>query len=129
VTTAAGTGTATRLAVYFDASNTATSVVVGIYSHNAVADSPGTLLTQAILTQPTSGWNSVAIPAVSLSAGSTYWIAILQPAGTTGAVQFRDQAGGAPSVTSPQSSLKRLPATWSGGTRWASSPLSAFVSP
>lgn len=50
----------------------------------------------------------------AINAGSTYWIAVLNPSGV---LEFCDQVhGGQPSETSAQSSLTSLPSTWATGT-------------
>jgi hypothetical protein len=126
--TATASGTADRLNVYLDSTNTATQVVVGLYS-NAASNNPGTLLAQATLTNPASGaWNAVTIPATPVQAGTAYWIAVLAPTGG-GTVQFRNVAPGAggKSQISSQTTLSTLPAAWSGGTSFANSPMSAYA--
>jgi hypothetical protein len=124
---ASASGSATRLFVYLDAANAASQVVVGIYAHNAQTGNPGGLLAQATLTSPTAGsWNSVTIPATNIVSGTKYWIAVLGPAGG-GTIQFRDTAAGTKSQTSSQTTLTSLPATWSPGTNWNNSPMSAYV--
>lgn len=123
--TATTGGIATKLYVYIDSPNTATSVVVGIYTDNA--NNPGTLLAQATITNPVKGaWNSVTIPAASVTAGTKYWIAILGAAGT-GTVKFRDTATGGRAQTSSQANLATLPATWTTGASYNNSPMSAYL--
>src|SRR5262249_10467732 len=125
---AAATGQATRLTVYLDAANTATQVVLGLYT-NVAGNTPGALLAQATLSNPQAGaWNSVTIPPVSLTGGRRYWIAILGPAGG-GTVQFRDRATGNSSQTSSQTDLTTLPATWSPGPSSRGSSMSAYAAP
>jgi len=88
------------------------------------------LLTQGSSSALTPGsWNTIAIPAVNVTAGTTYWIAIL---GTQGGTLFiRDSpSGGCLSESSSQTTLTALPATWTTGSVWAGScPLSAYGSP
>jgi hypothetical protein len=125
--TAVATGTATALSIYIDAANTASQVVVGVYTNSSSGD-PGTLLAQATIASPTNGaWNSVTIPAVSITQGTHYWIAVLGPSGA-GTVAFRDKASGGGSQSSSQSNLTTLPATWSSGISWSSSSMSAYLS-
>ncbi len=63
-----------------------------------------------------------------MTAGTTYWIAVLTPAGA-GTVQFRDAgSGGSPSQTSAQEDLTTLPEAWTPGTTYASAPVSAYAS-
>jgi hypothetical protein len=72
----------------------------------------------------------VTIPATSITAGTSYWIAVLAPTGSTGTIQFRDvtQGTGRKSETSLQTTLTSLPATWSVGPSYTNSPMSAYVS-
>lgn len=115
----------TKLTIFLASSNTAAPVIVGIYKDKG--GSPNSLLASGSIASPVSGaWNTVTISAVTLKKG-TYWIAVLSPVGG-GTVQFRDQAGGT-SETSLQTNLSSLPATWTTGTTWSSSNMSAFGSP
>ena len=78
--TAKATSTLNSLAIYLDPTSTATSVVLGVYSDHG--NKPGTLLTQATITSPVNGaWNRVTAPAVTITAGSAYWLVILGPSG------------------------------------------------
>jgi len=123
-TTAATTGMVTSLSVYVDSGSTATQLVAGLYTDND--GHPGTLLEQGTLTSPVAGsWNKVLLPATSVNAGSTYWIATLSPSGV---LRFRAAAGSTsqPSETSAQTTLSTLPGTWSTGTASSSGPLSAY---
>jgi hypothetical protein len=124
--TATASGTASQLNVYLDSTNAATSVVVGLYTN--ASNAPASLLAQATLTNPVNGgWNSVAIPPTTITAGTSYWIAVLGPAGG-GTIQFRDRAsGGGRAQVSSQSNLTTLPATWSPGANYNNSPLSAYA--
>lgn len=126
VYTAVTSGTANSLAVYLDSYNTATQVVLGLYS-NTTSNSPGGLLTTGTINNPVRGaWNSVSVPGVNLTAGTKYWIAVLGPS-NMGIVQFRDATSGAASIVSAQNNLTTLPATWSSGTTYVNSPMSAYV--
>src|SRR5260370_1402988 len=71
--TAAQTGGAKSLSVYFDSSNSAKNVVLGLYTHNSTTNSPSTLLAQATIDNPVAGaWNSVAISQIPLNAKTFY---------------------------------------------------------
>ncbi|MCI0590544.1 MAG: fibronectin type III, partial [Gammaproteobacteria bacterium] len=88
---------------------------------------PYKLLGSATLTNPTKGkWNHVVLPAISVTAGTQYWIAILSA--KTGTLRFRDAAAvtSQPSETSKQTTLTTLPSTWSTGTAYKEGPLSAY---
>jgi RHS repeat-associated protein len=105
-------------------------VVVGLYTDTPGND-PGTLLAQGTISSPTAGaWNSMTIPAVSVTAGATYWIAVLAPSSSTGTLEFRDvpNGSGSKSETSLETTLTSLPTSWtpSGGT-WLNGPLSAYA--
>ena len=91
----------TSLSVYVDASATATRALVGLYA--SAGSHAGALLTQGTITAPKGGaWNTVTVPAASVTAGTTYWIALLGPAGA-GTLAFRDKgSGGSPCETSSQ---------------------------
>jgi O-glycosyl hydrolase len=126
--TASRSGKVSRLAVYLDSHSAASRVVVGLYAQGN-GNNPGALLAEATITAPTAGaWNAVNIPPTSLTSGTTYWIAVLSPTGS-GTLQLRDQKHGSPSQTSSQTNLSTLPASWSGGSQYASSPAAAYASP
>ena len=123
--TALAGGTLTKLYVYIDSANTATQVIVGVYT-NTTANNPGTLLTQVTLTSPQKGaWNAIAVPATSITAGQKYWIALLGPVGA-GTVQFRDVGSGGKAQASAQTNLTALPPTWSPGATYNNAPMSAY---
>jgi len=120
-------GAAKTISLYVDASNTATHVVVGIYT-NTASDTPGTLLAQATIASPVAGtWNTVTIAPFAVAAGTKYWLAVLTPVGG-GTVQIRDAASGGKTQVSAQSDLSALPASWTAGATYANSPMSAYVS-
>ena len=80
------TGKVTSLSIYVAPDSTSTSLVAGLYANKVDANQmnhPGTLLAQGTLSSPKAGaWNSVSLPATSVTAGTTYWIAILSPGGS-----------------------------------------------
>jgi WD40 repeat protein len=125
--TASASATITSLSIYIDTNSAATQVVVGIYSNNATTNNPDTLLAQAIITAPVKGaWNTVTVPAVVLTNGTKYWIAVLGPSGA-GVVRFRDVSGGGRAQDSAQSTLTTLPATWTARNTYQDSPMSAYA--
>src|SRR5271165_3526012 len=87
--TALLTGTVTTLSVYLDASNSAKTVFVGLYSN--ANGHPKALLGSGTIAAPIAGrWNVVAIsPPVQVTSGTAYHIALL---GTGGAIEYRDTA-------------------------------------
>ena len=123
----AGTGgTATQMAVYLDASNAATKVILGVFTD--ANGHPGTLMTQGVINAPAKGtWNTLAIAPIALTSGRYYWLALLAPAGT-GTVKYRDTAGGGRSETSSSGILSALPTTWTTGTTYPDGALSMTLS-
>jgi PKD repeat protein len=116
------TGRVTSLSVYVTSGSTA--LVAGLYANNN--GRPGTLLAQGTLSAVKTGWNTVALPATAVTAGTTYWIAILSPGGD---LQVSDRVGGGtqPSETSPATTGTKLPSTWwSNGTPSYDGPLSGY---
>ena len=138
--TAYSSGQVDSLSLFLDGSNTATTVWVGVYA--SYFGHPNRLLSQAVIPQPVSGqWNSVTIPAVQVTQGGRYWVALL---GLNGQIEFRDrtsycyggyggadtsrhgQAGGA--ETSRQTNLTSLPTTWWTGSQRSRCVVSMFGS-
>ena len=120
--TANSSGQVNTLSVFLDSSNTAGTVWVGLYSN--YYGHPSQLLSQAVIQQPVSGnWNSVAIPAVKVTQGRRYWVALL---GVNGQLAFRDSSGNCYSETSQQTTLTSLPVTWQTGSQWPTCILSVF---
>ena len=125
-TTVSVAGAVTKLTLYVDASSTATSVIVGLYSDNG--GHPGTLLTQGTLFAPVVGaWNSVTVPSAGVVAGATLWIAVLNPNGS-GTVKFRNRCcgSGTPAEGSASATLGALPQTWAVGRAYRDGPLSGY---
>jgi hypothetical protein len=122
-TTAAASGTISQVNLYLDALSSATQVLVGIYADEA--GHPGALVAQGATSTPTAGaWNEIPLSPVRVAAGTTYWIAILDPFGP-GLLRFRDRPGGA-SETSAADALTNLPASWTTGASYSDGPLSAY---
>ena len=67
----------------------------------------------------------MAAPAVTVTAGSVYWLVVLAPSGH-GTIQFWDSANGGPAIVSAQTTLTSLPATWQSGEQYPGSPPSAY---
>jgi hypothetical protein len=110
--------------LYISGANAASTVVVGLYT-NAGGD-PGTLLSAGSVAASSPGtWTIVALTPVQLTAGTTYWLAVL---GKGGVLRYRDRAHGrCPSQTSAQRTLSALPARWRTGTAYGDCPVSAYV--
>ncbi len=66
-------------------------------------------------------------PGVPLTAGTPYWIGLLNPADSTGNLSWRDRAGGTGGAerTSQSQTLTSLPGTWANGAHYTDGPLSA----
>lgn len=126
--TATSSGTTASVTLYFGTGTTASSVVVGVYANTA--GRPGTLLGQATFTAPrAAAWSSTGLPNVAITSGTTYWLAVMQPASSTGVMRFRDRATGGTSQSASQTGLSSLPSVWSPGTTWPTSSMSAYLSP
>jgi hypothetical protein len=123
-TTGITSGSMTRLRLFVDTGSTAGSAVIGLYS-NSATNHPGTLLQSGTITAPVAGqYNDVTVTGTAVTAGQTYWLAVLGPTGT---LKFRDRGavGAGSSETSQQTTLTSLPATWTTGTSFADGFLSA----
>ena len=124
--TAAAAGTVAKLNLYVAGTPTATSAQIALYGD--ASGHPGTLLTQGTITSPQGGaWNSVSVPTVSVTAGATYWIAVLVPVGG-GTLSFMDGSAmppGGAAETASSSTLASLPAQWTTGAVFSDSPISA----
>jgi hypothetical protein len=121
-TTAAVTGTVTQLRLFVDTGSTG-NATIGLYT-NSATNHPGTLLTTGTIIGPVAGANNtVVVTAAPVTAGTTYWIAVLG----NGTLRFRDRAavGAGSSETSSLGTLTSLPATWTTGTPFADGLLSA----
>ena len=126
-TTASTSGTLGRVTVYLDTGTTASTVEVGVYA--SASGKPGSLLAKGTIGAPAaSTWNDVVLsPQPSVSAGSSYWIALLSLSGT---VRYRDSCcgGGSLAETHTTTTLGALPATWTTGSVYTDGPLSAYGS-
>jgi RHS repeat-associated protein len=123
--TASASGQVGSINVLLDESSASTKIYVGLYAD--AGGHPGSLLTQGSITQFALGtWNSVTLNPVSVSSGTTYWIAILGATG--GEPYFRDRNTTAcHSQTSSKSNLTSLPNTWSTGQTWNTCYISAYA--
>lgn len=122
--TAAASGTTGSVVFYLDTNSTAAQVAMGIYAD--ANGHPGVLLGQAATSSPKAGvWNTLGLPAQSITAGAHYWLAILGTGG--GTVHFRDHPSGCTSEASAQTNLATLPSNWSSGTRYTDCPISAYA--
>ena len=124
---ARGSGSVDKLTVYVENGTTAGWLVAGIYSD--ANGHPGTLLGQNNGTPLTKGaWNTVSLPAVQLTAGQPYWIAV---EGQGGILKIRTHSGGKGTQNSETGRTGRanLPPTWRTGTVFKNDgPASAYAS-
>ena len=128
-TTASATARVTGIRLRLAPANTATQLVLGLYADNN--GQPTTLLASGRLnTTQADAWNEVTIDnGPTITAGTAYWIGLLNPTGSTGILRWHDRAGatGGAEQGSASSSLGALPATWATGPVWSDGPLSAYV--
>jgi hypothetical protein len=113
-TSASASGTVQYLHVFLDSSNSANAATLGLYSDNG--GTPGTRLAACSLGTPTPGaWNACATPGANVAAGSSYWLVVLSPSGSSGRLVVRDSGSGgsSPGITgSPELSMTSLPSSW-----------------
>jgi hypothetical protein len=112
------------MSVYTDASTTATSLFVGLYSDSN--GHPGTLLTSSCTTKfQKSPWNTIPVPPVGITAGTKYWFSLL---GTGGYMKFRQKpgSGGWIDELNSVSTLASLPAKWTTGTIYSCGALTSL---
>jgi hypothetical protein len=119
------TGTAASISVYVDSRNRASRLIAGVYSDKR--GRPGSLLATGSLSLPAAGaWNTMSVSSTSISAGRSYWIALL---GSGGTLSFRGRRDGpCTSVASSKTNLISLPGSWSTGSQSSRCPVSAYVS-
>jgi hypothetical protein len=121
---ATASGTASTFNLYVDSTNTAANIMVGVYTGTSTA--PTTLLATGLLTNPLPGaWNAIPISPISITSGSRYWLAVLNPTSGQGTIKFRTKSSGT-SKTSSQTNLNSLPNTWTTGSSY-SSTIAAFL--
>jgi hypothetical protein len=104
---------------YAGSTNTANNVILGIYTDDGGAPSfPKELLGECNTPNPTAAtWNACSVQTpVSIAAGAVYWLAILQPIGSTGTVKFRDCIGCSANSSDGTTILtfNDLDGTWAG---------------
>jgi hypothetical protein len=128
--TASAPGILRTMHLYLDATSTASSVLVAIYSdlggHPGLWLDEGSLAGSALVA---GDWNSIPLLGhVKVSAGAKYWIALLTPAGG-GEIRFRDVGmgqGSSPSETSFGTGLTGSPNPWVSGSSYVDGPVSVY---
>jgi Right handed beta helix region/PKD domain len=119
---ATATGKVDRLSVYLDRSSTASRVALGLYS------AQNAQLGTCTVSAPQAGaWNRCSFSGANVTSGATYWLAVLQPTGTSGTIQYRSTTGTGHTYGSSSSSLSALPATWSNGPDWGQQTASLYA--
>src|SRR5215213_7893990 len=84
--------------VYVDRASTARQVELGLYG--GAESGAGARRAGCVITNPQAGaWNRCSIAPSAVSSGAMYWLALLQPAGTSGTLQYREaKIGGGPAT-------------------------------
>ncbi len=118
------TGVAALAHIYISAKNAANTVIVGLYSD--AHGRPGSLLsTGSAPASKANTWTAVSVAPFDLTAGQTYWLAIL---GTGGTLRYRDRwQGTCPSDMSAQVGLATLPAYFRVGRSYTDCPPSVYL--
>src|SRR5213075_1247011 len=81
-----------------------------------------------VLSAPKAGaWNQCAIPAVSVTGGAMYKLALLQPTGSTGTIRYRWGSGSIQTYGSSSTTLAALPNPWVNGPNWGSQNASIYA--
>lgn len=121
---ATASGTASTFNLYVDSTNTAANIIVGVYA--GTTSNPTTLLASGLLSNPLPGtWNAIPISPISITSGSRYWLAVLNPKSEPGVIKFRSKSSGT-SKGSLNTSLTTLPTPWTTGSSY-SSTIAAFL--
>ncbi|MGH8627767.1 MAG: hypothetical protein ACREYC_21665, partial [Gammaproteobacteria bacterium] len=124
---AAKGGMTNTMRIFVSNTNTATKIHAGLY--NTSGSDPGSLMTPAVINNPINeAWNTVALPPVSVTAGTKYWIAFMHPP-QSGTIQIKVKAtsSGDGSQGSSVSNLITLPATWARGPNFPTSRSSTYI--
>jgi hypothetical protein len=111
VQTGSNGGTVTSIAVniYHVAAPTEDHIQLFIYSDNGSGTAPDTLVGSTQSVVPTTGWNTLPITGVTLSASTYYWIGFV----ADGSTLVYDQTGGGTNVYSQLITYGTLDNTWS----------------
>lgn len=121
---ATASGTASTFNLYVDSTNTAANIIVGVYA--GTTSTPTNLLASGLLSNPVPGtWNAIPIPPITITSGSRYWLAVLNPKSEPGIIKFRAKNSGT-SKGSSQTDLESVPNTWTTGSSY-SATMSAYL--
>ena len=86
---------------------------LGLYTDNGAGTAPANLLTQAE-GNLTTGWNSVVVPAASVTSGSQYWIGYNSNGTSTNQNCFRIQTSGGVMRWTNAFPYNLMPSSWPG---------------
>ena len=121
---ATASGMTTDIELYVNSGTTASKLLLGIYSD--ANGKPRSLLASGSIASPTAGaWNDVNVGSVAVTAGNTYWIALLGTGGQLALPRYVGWLGA--SYVESATGLTALPATYSSGNEYGASPASAYV--
>ena len=104
----AAPASATSLRLYLDGSSRASKLVLGLYADTG--GEAGALLGAGSLDRTGGGrleHRRACAAASPLTAGTPYWIALLNPADSTGTLAWRDRAGGSGGARAHQRRARR----------------------
>jgi hypothetical protein len=121
---ASASGPAGQAYIYVDEGNTASGLILKLYSN--AKGRPGRVLSVGSIDLPAPGvWNMVPLAHVLLKAGRTYWLAVV---GEDGVLRYRDRhRGSCTSQASLQTTLGSTHVTWARHERLESCSMSAYV--
>lgn len=111
---AVASGTVSKLKVYVDATNTATTIRLGLYAQASSA--PAALVASCSITSVTNGaWNACTVTgSPSVTSGATYYVAPLAPSGGSGVALRRSSGSSTAHYKTGQSTLPSPFGTSSG---------------
>ncbi len=127
--TAARTGPVLALRLHLDPTSEAARMILGVYAD--IAGEAGALLASAPVEHPVAGaWNEARLAQpLPLTAGTSYWFALLDPADSGGILRWNDRASATPGSerTSRDADLAALPANWFVGQKYDAGPVSGVA--
>jgi hypothetical protein len=102
-----------RLWAYLGDGTTAQQLIIGLYDDHQ--GHPHTLLASGTINGVTTrGWYTTTVSPTAVTAGTTYWIAIVAPTGTF-TFPYATNVTGRSTEHSVESTLTALPASWTTG--------------
>lgn len=117
------TGKVKTIFVYVAAGTRASRVIAGLYTNRG--GSPASLVTSGFARAPRAGrWTRIAVRSAAVTAGRTYWIAMM---GSGGRLRFRDRRSGSCHSETSSARSRTLAASWHIGQMRAVCPASTYV--